>query len=151
MIITLGFTESDRSRDYSSFADGYRIGARQTSVTIALDGDGSHLSAQQWAEAVFEASNLPTPAADPIVAAIQHALAAQVQTPLRALSVGDTVTVGGRMWACEPVGWRHIDHPHHDGSDAPCPSDLRPSRRQPPGLRGRRHRRGVADHRGQVR
>ncbi|MEV4201075.1 hypothetical protein [Micromonospora globbae] len=127
MIITLGFTESDRSRDYSSFADGYRIGARQTSVTIALDGDGSHLSAQQWAEAVFEASNLPAPAADPIVAAIQHALAAQVQTPLRALSVGDSVTVGGQMWACEPVGWRRIDHPHRDGGDAPCPSGPHPA------------------------
>jgi len=40
VIITIGFTESDRDNNYSSFTDGYRIGSRQTSVTIALDGDG---------------------------------------------------------------------------------------------------------------
>jgi hypothetical protein len=114
MIVTLGFTESDRSRDYSSFSDGYRIGARQLSVTIALEGKGTYLSAEQWADAVFAASNLSRPATDATVAPIQHALADQVQTPLRSLSVGDTVTVHGQMWACEPDGWRRIDSPSGD-------------------------------------
>jgi hypothetical protein len=107
MIITLGFTEPDR--DYSSFSDGYRIGARQASVTIVLEGTGSGLSAEQWAEAAFAASNMPGPATDPYTAAIQHALAEQVRIPLRSLSVGDTVTVHGQMLACEPTGWRRVD------------------------------------------
>ncbi len=108
MIITLGFTESDRDRGYSSFTDGYRIGARQTSVTIALEGDGTVMSGEQWAEAVFIASNQPAVAGDPVAAAIRHALAEQVHTPLRSLSVGDTVTVHGHMWACDPTGWHQV-------------------------------------------
>ena len=75
MIITLGFTESDRSGDDISFSDGYRIGTPQRSITRALQGDGSHRSAQQWAEAAFAASNIAEPSTDPGVAAIQHALA----------------------------------------------------------------------------
>jgi hypothetical protein len=109
VIITLGFTESDLADGYSSFMDGYRIGATQLSVTIALEGGGSHLSTQQWAEAAFEASNNPEPASNHTVAAIRHALTEQVHTPLRSLSVGDTVTVHGQMWACESVGWRRVD------------------------------------------
>jgi hypothetical protein len=109
VIITLGSTESDRTGGYSSFSDGYRTGCTQSSVTIALEGDGNHLCAQQWAEAVFEASNYPGPSNNPTVAAIQHALTEQVRTPLRSLSVGDTVTVHGQMWACEPANWRRVD------------------------------------------
>lgn len=111
MIITLGFTEPRDSDEYLSFSDGYRIGAPQLSVTIALDGNGSRWDAQQWAEATFAASNLPDTAGDPAVAAIQHALAEQVHTPLRALSVGDTVTVHGQMWACDRAGWHRVDDP----------------------------------------
>jgi hypothetical protein len=113
MIITLGFTESDR--DYSSFSDGYRTGARQTSVTIVLEGSGAHLSAEQWAEAAFAASNMPGPATDPYAAAIQHALAEQACFPMRSLSVGDTVTVHGQMLACEHAGWRRVDAPPATG------------------------------------
>jgi hypothetical protein len=113
MIITLGFTESNRSRDYSSFADGYRIGAQQVSVTIALEGDGRRLPAQLWAEVVFTASNHPL-STDPLVVAVQHALAEQVHTPLRSLSTGDTVTVHGEMWACESTGWRRVDNSEID-------------------------------------
>jgi hypothetical protein len=115
VIITLGFTVSDSGRGYHSLSDGYRIGSTQTSVTVALQGDGRHLSAQQWAEAVFIASNQPDPVTDPTVAAIRHALAEQVSTALRSLSTGDTVTVHGQMWACEPVGWRQVDARAYDG------------------------------------
>jgi hypothetical protein len=106
MIITVGFTQSDR--DYSSFSDGYRLGTRQISVTIALEGDGTNLSGERWAEAVFTASNHPGPSSDPIVAGIQHALAEQVHGGLRSLSVGDTVSVDGQMWACDPDGWHEV-------------------------------------------
>jgi len=111
MIITLGFTHSDRANDYSSFTDGYQLGAAQTSYTIAVEGAGTHYRAQEWAEAVFIASNQPGPATDPVVAAIQMALAEQVRVRLRSLSVGDTVTVHGQMLACQPTGWQPIDTP----------------------------------------
>jgi hypothetical protein len=118
VIITLGLTESDLDRGYSSFSDGYRLGARQISVTVALEGDGTRLSGEQWAEAVFVASNHPGRSRDPIVAAIQQALADQVHGRLRSVSVGDTVTAHGQMWACDPAGWhqvgtRQIDDLYH--------------------------------------
>ncbi len=110
MIITLGFTESDRDNDYSSFADGYRLGARQMSVTIAIEGDGRLLTAEQWAQAAFVGSNHPGQAPAGPARAIQSALAEQLHFPLRSLSVGDTVTVHGQMWACESgAGWRRVD------------------------------------------
>jgi hypothetical protein len=117
MIITLGFTQFDRAAGYSSFSDGYRLGARQESVTIVLEGDGSSFTAQQWAAAAFTASNHPGHAPAGPARAIQLAVAEQVRFPLRSLSVGDTVTARGEMWACEPVGWRRVDtrpatHPH---------------------------------------
>ncbi len=114
--ITLGFTESDRAGGYVSYADGYRPGAAQVLVTIALDIDGSDRSPQDWADAVFQASNSPAPATDPAVAAIRHALAEQVHTPMRSLSVGDTVTVVGQTWACEPSGWRLVDDGRRDNA-----------------------------------
>jgi hypothetical protein len=122
VIITLGFTESDRHRGYTSFSDGYRIGALQMSVTIAIEGGDSRLPAQPWAEAAFVASHQPDPSANPAVAAIQRALAEQVTVPLRTLSVGDTVTVGGHMFACEPAGRRRVDACDHHHADQPPPS-----------------------------
>src|SRR5437762_13614228 len=111
MIITVGFTESDRSGDYVSFTDGYRIGAPQFSVTITVDDDDSQLPPELWAECVFTASNSPEPSTNPTVAAIQRALADQVRIPLRSLSTGDTVTVHGQMWTCDAVGWHRVDDP----------------------------------------
>jgi hypothetical protein len=111
VIITLGFTESDRDAGYVSFSDGYRHGARQQLVTIMLEGDGSRYDAEQWAEAAFVASNHPGEAPSGLARAIQLALADQVKVPLRSMSVGDTVTVHGQMWACENSGWRLVNQP----------------------------------------
>ena len=120
-LITLGFTQSDRSLDYSSFSDGYRLGARQVAVTITVETAGIDLSPEQRAEAVFAASNVPHPltdlttAADRAAAAIRHALAAQIHFPTRSVSVGDSITVGGVMLACQPIGWQAVtDLPHDD-------------------------------------
>ena len=111
MIITLGFTESDRDAGYVSFSDGHRHGARQQLVTITLEGAGSQYNAEQWAEAAFVASNHPGEAPAGAARVIQVALAEQVTGPLRSLSVGDTVTVHGQMWACENNGWLLVDEP----------------------------------------
>jgi hypothetical protein len=117
MIITLGFTESDRNGDYVSFSDGYRIGAPQYAVSITVDDPGGALPPQLWAETAFAACNCPQPSTNPTVAAIQQALADQVRVPLRALSVGDTVTIYGQMWACDPHGWHRVDEPAGDATD----------------------------------
>jgi hypothetical protein len=109
VIIVLGFTQSDRAADYVSFCDGYRVGVRQVTVTIALEGDGSQYSAEDWAEAAFVASNYPGQAPAGPARAIQLALAEQAPGPLRSLSVGDTVTAHGQMWACENSGWRRVE------------------------------------------
>ncbi|MEV7628802.1 hypothetical protein [Actinoplanes sp. NPDC089786] len=109
MIITLGFTESDRDAGYISFSDGYQPGAQQQLVTITLEGDGTQYDAEELAEAAFVASNHPGEAPTGPARTIQLALAEQAPGPLRSLSVGDTVTVHDQMWACENSGWRRID------------------------------------------
>lgn len=109
MIIMLGFTVSDRDAGYVSFTDGYRPGAQQESVAVALEGDGSQLTGQQWAEAAFVASNHPGEAPTAAARAIQLALAEQAPGSVRSVSVGDTVTVHGETWACENTGWRRVD------------------------------------------
>jgi hypothetical protein len=115
LLLTLAFTQSDRARDYSSFADGYQLGARQIAVTVTVEAAGLDLAPEAWAEAVFIASNDPTPppaeATTPVdraVAAIRHALTTQARFPLRSFSVGDTVIVGGVMLACQSVGWQAV-------------------------------------------
>jgi hypothetical protein len=115
VIITLGFTQSNRDAGYSSFSDGYRLGAQQMSVTVVVDGDGLLLTGEEWADEAFAATNQPGQAPAGPARAIQRALADQVRTPLRSLSVGDTVTVHGQMWACEPDGWRLVDGRGGDG------------------------------------
>jgi hypothetical protein len=128
MLITLGFTNSDRADDYSSFTDGYRLSATQHAVTIALSGDLPDLSGAEWAEAAYVATNSPVPPTDRAAAAIRAALDEQVRTPLRSLSAGDTVTVAGHIWACDRTGWHRVDagtprcHPaptdsHHHATD----------------------------------
>jgi hypothetical protein len=99
VIITLGFTESDRDVDYISFDDGYRFGARQESVTIVLEGDRTALTAEQWAEAAFIASNHPGEVPAGPASSIQLALAEQVCGPLRSRQFpGQFERVGCRGW-----------------------------------------------------
>src|SRR5262249_21273461 len=101
------------------FSDGYRLGAVQMSVTVAIADDGRLLTAEQWAQAAFEGSNHPGEAPAGPARAIQLALAEQVRVPLRALAIGDTVTVHGQMWACDSgAGWRQVD-----ATSLPDPSD----------------------------
>jgi hypothetical protein len=101
MIILLGFTESDRDADYVSFSDGYRLGAQHVSVAISIEGDGTSLSAEQWAQAAFVASNHPGQAPPGPARAIQLAPAEQVRFPLRSRQFPDTVTVHRQTWAGE--------------------------------------------------
>ena len=124
-LITLGFTQSDRDRDYSSFTDGYQLGAQQIAVTVNVDASGIDLTTEQWAEAVFIASNDPHPPADPTsppecaAAAVRHALATQARFPLRSFSVGDTVIADGVMLACQSLGWQAVTDLSHPADHTP--------------------------------
>jgi hypothetical protein len=126
LLLMLGFTQSDRARDYASFADGYELGTRQITVTVTVEAADLDLAPQAWAEAVFIASNDPTPPpaevttpVDRAVAAIRHALTTQARFPLRSVSVGDTVIVGGVMLACQSAGWQPVTDLSHPAGHAP--------------------------------
>lgn len=112
MLITIGFTESQRDIDYVSFSDGYKIGAKQESVTIALEGETTGTPTIDVLDGVFAAvGNHPTPETlTGFAGAVHVALTEQVWRPIiRSLSVGDTVTVNGQMWACDRDGWHRVD------------------------------------------
>ena len=113
--ITIGWTLNSRSnRDYSSFADGYRTGAPQhtETVTVDLPGDTDPLTV---AEHAFVATNAPYLAAGSPAWLIAEAITWNGWTDPEgdlvghySLSVGDTVTVNGRMFACENLGWSEV-------------------------------------------
>lgn len=109
MIITLGFTRSDRTADYIPTMDGYRAGAQQTVATLRLRPDlgaavtvPQDLTGIQWAHAMFYATNIPAEAGQdtPAVAAIRHALEVEPPAFWQSMSIGDTITVNGETWAC---------------------------------------------------
>lgn len=110
MRVILGFTQPDRDSDYSSFADGFRPGAVQEVAVLVLPDAPDGLTVEQWAEAVFIASNAPGPhvGEDAIVPMVRAALR-QWPRALRSLSVGDTVTVQGETVACDRAGWTRIE------------------------------------------
>jgi hypothetical protein len=119
LTVRIGYTISDRDRDYIPTRDGYRPGAAQHSVTVELPDrpELARLTGFELAEAVFVATNAPRHLWRSIAAAaaVAEALLGPTSTlpdeqrrHLRALSVGDTVTVAGRTLACEPVGFTDI-------------------------------------------
>jgi hypothetical protein len=112
MIIVLGFTRSERAANYFPTMDGYRPGAEQVLVPLHLRADADAgvtvpqgLTGIQWGHAMFAATNLPPAAygADqepPAVTAIRHALDVEPPRFWQAMSIGDTLTVNGEVWAC---------------------------------------------------
>lgn len=111
--VILGFTQSDHANEYSSFDDGYRPGAEQRAAVLVVTDAPDGLTAEQWAEAAFIASNAPGAFSgdDPAVTALRSALddARHAGTRLRSLSVGDTVTVEGETVACAKAGWERVE------------------------------------------
>lgn len=102
--LIIGWTKSDMANGYSSF-DGYRHGAQQHTETIEIETGA--LDDFAVCEAVFEATNAPAPSGE-IGTEIVRAIAAtgyRGQGAHYSLSTGDTVTIDGRMYACESVGF----------------------------------------------
>lgn len=105
--ITVGFTVTDRANDYVPSMDGWRPEAAQEVVMWEVPDNG--LTVEEWAEAVFVATNAPPgihvqDGATDIV----RAMLAGRRAP-RSLSVGDTVTVHGRTVECaRGAEWREV-------------------------------------------
>lgn len=114
--VTVGWTRSDMENGYSSF-DGYRVGASQHTETFEVEvavGQPLHALEYLIAEAAFAATNFPP-------GTTEDSLAEQILAKITAsgyrgqgahysLSVGDTVTVGEVMLACERTGWTRVSH-----------------------------------------
>jgi hypothetical protein len=115
--VTIGWTKSDRSIGYSSF-DGYRPGAKQHTETIRVEFSeqemkdyGNEPFENYVAEWVFEATNNPSAHGNRIAYRFQQAIEAtgyRGEGAHYSLSVGDTVTVGGVMVACDRWGWKKV-------------------------------------------
>jgi hypothetical protein len=113
-LITIGFTESDSSSNYSSFIDGYKPGAAQRILVIEVDDALMVHSAATVAEAVFYVTNTQSPGATngltrAIYEAIYHPILAGHAEPIRSLSVGDTVTALGESLECVSMGFRPVE------------------------------------------
>lgn len=120
--VRIGWTKSDRANGYSSFCDGYRPGAEQHTLDLEVtfsnppmgpDGIDYQRTAEAVADACFTATNSPFPD-------MLQGISGQIYRLIRdsgyrgreaghfSLSVGDTVTVGEVMLACEPLGWERV-------------------------------------------
>lgn len=105
MKIVIGFTQSDMPR-YSSF-DGYQEGEYQELLTV--DVDDTDATVTEIAEAVFEATNHPSPETlTGLAGEFFHAIYDTPQVYVRSLSVGDTVALPERddRVACASYGWK---------------------------------------------
>ncbi len=103
--IEIGFTKTDRPGNYIPMCDGYRAGAEQEVLTLAVS-NCSQLTPEQVAEAVFEATNAPD---DVDVTDAAHHIRWELRgRAYRSLSVGDTVAVAGVKVECKRVGWGRI-------------------------------------------
>jgi hypothetical protein len=105
--LVIGFTRSDRPHDYVPMCDGYRDGAAQDVVTIHVEAREGRpeISGQAWAEAVFVATNAPPEAIREGERTARDVVAALADHRVRAVSVGDTVTVDGTRYVCDRIGW----------------------------------------------
>lgn len=107
-VVTIGWTKSDPETGYSSFS-GYQPGAQQVTKTIEVETEVS----DEWlAEACFAATNSPyveqeTGLANEIFKAIK-ATGYRGEGAHYSLSVGDTVTIDGVMYAVEGMGFAKV-------------------------------------------
>ena len=116
MIVRIGLTRPDRTKNYVPQIDGFVPGAKCDFYTIDSK-NVSDKTVDEIAEAVFEATNAPSiPVEDLFMAEVREVfeMASRFYDPmsdieLRALSVGDTVEVVGLgARACDHVGWVEI-------------------------------------------
>jgi len=115
--VTIGWTMSDRDAGYSSFADGYRPGAKQHTETITVEWtnapDDAHKVAEVLAEACYYATNAPRftcpeGLTGQVCRAIDETGYDGTGAGHYSLSVGDTVTVGEITLACASLGWERV-------------------------------------------
>jgi hypothetical protein len=101
---------------YTPFRDAWTPGQPQhvETITLELPDVLDHpvaITATDLAEAVFEATNAPEVREGSLAGLVQAAIQATGYTGREAhwsLSVGDTVTVDGDIFACDMSGWRLV-------------------------------------------
>lgn len=109
--ITIGWTRSNMQEGYSSFSDGFKVGASQHSETLEINTD---LDASEIAEAAFRATNAPEGLVAPesVAGHIATVLAKRgfdgSQSGHYSLSMGDTVTVDDQVLECASLGWKVV-------------------------------------------
>lgn len=116
--IEIGFTRTDPTPDGRiPMIDGYRFGDPQDVVTVSLPD--SPLPNHVWAEAVFVATNAPVE----VIAGDSNAAVVMLTmgSAPRAVSIGDTVTVGNRVWVCQRIGWSVHDRDGREITPVNCP------------------------------
>jgi hypothetical protein len=108
-VVEIGWTMSDRENGYVSHMDGWRAEAVQHVVSIEVDLPPG-MPPYKVADLVFLATNVEEleghPHAEQIRTAVQATGYRGEEARHFALSVGDTVSVGGMRLACEDVGWK---------------------------------------------
>lgn len=111
--VTVGWTNSDMENGYSSFCDGYKPGAEQHTETFTLEVEEGMVTPERVADMVFEATNNPyLTQPQGVLGQVFRAIKASGYTGEGfhySLSVGDTVTVDGVMYACQPTGWAVVE------------------------------------------
>jgi hypothetical protein len=112
--VTIGWTKHREGPlaelGYVPFSDQWRPGQPQHEITLWVDTYG--IKPEQVAEVVFTATNHPDPGqlVGPALL-VHHGIVATGYRGEEAhwsLSVGDTVTVDGTVWACAPFGWTEV-------------------------------------------
>lgn len=94
--VTYGHTLSDRPNDYIPGMDGWRPGALQELISLALDVEAG-TTPEAIAEAIYEATNAPRGVWSPLAHAVEAELARHRAAGTRTwvMDVGDTVVVAG--------------------------------------------------------
>jgi hypothetical protein len=106
--IVLGRTLNNLHREYIACVDGYREGAKQSTVELQIprSADFAGVTGEQWADAAFVATTAPgsVVVASDTAMAVHDAIIGQASA-IPVLTMGDTVTVDGVRYCCGAVGW----------------------------------------------
>lgn len=108
-LVTIGWSKPSADLAHVPMLDGYRTGVTDQYILV-VDVDLEGAAGPEVAEAVFTATNHPEP--DRLAGTLAGRLLAAIQaTGYRgreahwSLSVGDTVCVGGDVYACATLGF----------------------------------------------
>jgi hypothetical protein len=120
--VTIGSTKREQPNhpNYRVF-EPYEVGLAQHFVNVTFVSKFSG-DPERVADQVYEAMNNPSPTGKvaEILALVQETGFNGSQSGHFSLSVGDTVTVDGRVFACDRYGWKEVGQVVHVHEEASC-------------------------------